>query len=86
MSRPLPRYRDDTDPNKLDRILADTIDVTTTTTTVTRATLPGDNRRLRGIPVIGGISGTSPGTDPHQALEAKERAAKRFRHHRINRA
>jgi hypothetical protein len=32
--------------------------------TVARATLPGDSRRLRGIPVVGGVSGTSPGTDP----------------------
>lgn len=80
MSRPLPRYREDTDPRKLDRILANSI--TIETTTVTKATLPGDNRRLRGIPVIGGISGTSPGTDPHQALVAKQR----FKHKRLHRA
>lgn len=37
--------------------------------TMPRATLPGDTRRLRGIPVAGGACGTSPGTDPlHQAL------------------
>ena len=34
------------------------------TETVARATLPGDRRRLRGIPVAGGACGTSPGTDP----------------------
>ena len=79
MSRPLPRYREDTDPRKLDRIIDETI--TIETTTVTKATLPGDTRRLRGIPVIGGITGTSPGTDPHQAAVAKERF-KHKRHHR----
>lgn len=44
-------------------------------TTVTRATLAGDSRRLRGIPVVGGVTGTSPGTDPLQALLDKERRA-----------
>lgn len=34
-------------------------------TTVSRATLAGDTRRLRGIPVCTrGVSGVSPGTDP----------------------
>jgi hypothetical protein len=38
--------------------------------TVTRATLPGDTRRLRGIPCIArGVGGTSPGTDPLLALD-----------------
>lgn len=33
--------------------------------TVARATLPGDNRRLRGIPCVArGVAGVSPGTDP----------------------
>lgn len=37
--------------------------------TYPRATLPGDTRRLRGIPVAGGACGTSPGTDPmHEAI------------------
>lgn len=30
-------------------------------------TKPGDTRRLRGIPVIGAVSGTQPGTDPFKA-------------------
>lgn len=41
--------------------------------TVHHATLPGDRRRLRGIPVAGGACGTSPGTDPLQALLWAER-------------
>lgn len=33
--------------------------------TVARATLPGDMRRLRGIPICArGVGGTSPRTDP----------------------
>jgi hypothetical protein len=36
--------------------------------TVARATLPGDTRRLRGIPVCArGVTGVSPGTDPSSA-------------------
>lgn len=86
MSRPLPRYREDTDPNKLDRIIADSTGNDTLDNLRhhhTRATAPGDTRRLRGIPVQAiGVGGTSPGTNPHQALEQKQR----FKHHRINRA
>ena len=36
--------------------------------TAPKATLPGDTRRLRGIPVAGGACGTSPGTDPLHAV------------------
>jgi hypothetical protein len=32
----------------------------------------GDPRRLRGLPVVGVASGTSPGTDPVRTLLAKE--------------
>ncbi len=33
----------------------------------------GDERALRGLPAIGrGVSGTQPGTDPMQALLARE--------------
>lgn len=43
--------------------------VETAPATVARATLPGDMRRLRGVPVCTcGVSGTSPGTDPLQAV------------------
>ena len=39
------------------------------TSTVARATLPGDTRLLRGIPVCAfGVAGVSPGTDPLGAL------------------
>jgi hypothetical protein len=39
-----------------------------------RATAGGDASRLRGIPVLGarGIEGTLPGTQPEQALLAKQ--------------
>lgn len=41
--------------------------------TVTQATLPGDTRKLRGIPAIGrGVSGASPGTQPEQATLRRE--------------
>jgi hypothetical protein len=37
----------------------------------TGATAPrsgeGDHRRLRGIPVVGGVAGVMPGTQPEQA-------------------
>jgi hypothetical protein len=45
--------------------------------TVVRATLPGDSRRLRGIPVIGGVSGTSPGSDPLAEALRRERQRER---------
>jgi hypothetical protein len=41
----------------------------TETKTVAKATLPGDTRRLRGIPVCAmGVPGTQPGSDPLAAL------------------
>lgn len=65
MSRPLPRYLDPDDfQQKLARILLETGEPAPPTT-VTKATLSGDTRRLRGIPAIGyGVAGASPGTNP----------------------
>ena len=34
---------------------------------------PADERRLRGIPVIGGVGGHIPGTRPEQAVERLDR-------------
>lgn len=73
MSRPLPRYINTTlaDQRKVDKAVGDSED--RTVTTVARATLAGDERRLRGIPVVGrGISG---GENPLVVLLGKERAA-----------
>ena len=75
MSRILPRfYRHQLasqDADNITRILNEA-GANTTEPTVTRATLPGDRRRLRGIPVVGGVGGTSPGTDPLAELMRKE--------------
>ena len=52
------------DQRKIGRILLETGEHEVTAT-VAKATLPGDNRRLRGIPVVGrGVAGVSPGTNP----------------------
>lgn len=41
----------------------------TTTAPAPKGTLPGDKRRLRGIPVVGvNIDGASPGTRPDRNL------------------
>lgn len=66
----LPRYYrrqlERQDAQAISRAVAEAVD--TTPTTVARATLAGDARRLRGIPVAGGACGTSPGTDPYHAI------------------
>ena len=67
----LPRYNASAqrieDERKLSRIILES--TSAEVQTVTRATLPGDNRRLRGIPCIArGVSGVSPGTDPAHAI------------------
>jgi hypothetical protein len=56
------------DERKIGRILIESqaVDIPKT---VARATLPGDNRRLRGIPCVArGVAGVSPGTSPSDAL------------------
>jgi len=79
LSRILPRfYRQQLasqDAANITRILHEAGANTAPEPTVARATLPGDRRRLRGIPVVGGVGGTSPGTDPVGELIRKERAA-----------
>ncbi len=74
MSRHLPRYHAHQqhieDERKLARILLETGDPAPTITA--RNTHPLDESRLlRGIPVVGGVSGTSPGTDPYLATANK---------------
>ena len=49
---------------RVDRAVRESVGADSNTPTVCGATLPGDKRRLRGIPVAGGACGTSPGTDP----------------------
>jgi hypothetical protein len=68
----LPRFNQFTeraaDERNIARILIES-SVAEIPKTVARATLPGDNRRLRGIPCIArGVQGCSPGTDPAWAV------------------
>lgn len=88
MSHILPRYQRNTiaqhDARKLNRILNETT-TDTNTDKHHRSTAPGDRRKLRGIPVAGGASGTSPGTDPLQALLDKEHHAVRRTMHNAQR-
>ena len=72
MSRLLPRFtaamQRIADDEKIGRILRETGDPGPTAT-VARATLPGDTRRLRGIPCVArGVSGVSPGTHPESVI------------------
>lgn len=75
MTHPLPRFHRHqeaiNDTRNIDRIIAE-LTPTQAPATVTRATLSGDTRRLRGIPAIGyGISGASPGTNPSAETERR---------------
>lgn len=72
MSHILPRFtaalQRIEDERKIGRILLES-QVSETPQTVARATLPGDNRRLRGIPCVArGVAGVSPGTHPTDAM------------------
>lgn len=75
MSHLLPRFHRRTlerqDAAAVERAVRESVDATPQT--VARATLPGDTRRLRGIPVCAmGVSGTAPGTDPLGELVRRE--------------
>jgi hypothetical protein len=64
----LPRFRraqlEREEQMKVDRAVNESVG---NPSTVIRATLPGDIRRLRGIPAIGrGVDGAIPGTRPGQ--------------------
>ena len=72
MTQILPRWNRAMDAMSAERAVAKAVlesgpaDVPST---VTRATLGGDTRRMRGIPCIArGVSGVSPGTDPRLAV------------------
>lgn len=72
MSRILPRFSATwqriEDERKVARIVRES-EGSEIPKTVARATLPGDNRRLRGIPCVArGVAGVSPGTDPRSAI------------------
>lgn len=71
MNQLLPRYYRRTlarlDAAAVDKAVAESVNPET----APRATLGGDRRRLRGIPVAGGACGTSPGTDPYYACERR---------------
>lgn len=74
MTQILPRfYRrqlEAEDAAAVDQAIADSVNPET----APRATLPGDTRRLRGIPIFTrGVNGTAPGTDPVAALLSSER-------------
>lgn len=83
MAQPLPRFYAHTtmhqDAQRITRIVNEGGMVDTPPATTSTATLAGDRRRLRGIPVVGGVGGTSPGTDPLGALLHKESLQSRRR-------
>jgi hypothetical protein len=66
---------------KIARILLETGADVEPPKTVAKATLPGDSRRLRGVPLqcVRGATGAIAGTDPVQALLAAEHRSERGR-------
>jgi hypothetical protein len=76
VSQPLPRYRPETsdERGRVDKAIGEAQD--RIVTTVARATLPGDSRRLRGIPCI--ARGVTAAPNPLTLIIAAElRAARR---------
>lgn len=74
MTQILPRFyrrqQEADDMAAVDKAVRESVDIET----APKATLPGDTRRLRGIPMFcRGVNGTQPGTDPLAALLASER-------------
>lgn len=69
MSRHLPRFtahqQRAADERKLAKILLETGEPAPATPIARNAHRADEHRLLRGIPVVGGVSGTSPGTDPY---------------------
>lgn len=64
--RLLPRYHRQTNHTVDKAINESTGAPNNTPPTTHQATLPGDSRRLRGIPAIGPtVTGATPGTIPH---------------------
>lgn len=53
------------DHANVDRAIRNSTGSDTTDNRKYGTTLPGDRRKLRGIPVVGAVGGTSPGTDPY---------------------
>lgn len=71
----LPRYTDTRrhDEQKIAKILLETGEELPPAKTFFGATLPGDERRLRGIPCVArGVAGACPGTNPLSALMGAE--------------
>lgn len=84
----MPRFREDTDPLKLERIIGPETDAPTTTTNqIGHRSGEGDAKRMRAIPVIAaGVPGTIPLTEGYAALHHKERMAAKFKSRRLHRA
>ena len=77
----LPRYRAVEeriqDQRKIGRLLRES-EAVDLPKTVARATLPGDPRRLRGLPAVGrSVSGAINGTTPHVAVLELDRQRRR---------